>query len=555
MKIAMVEPSISLVKRTIVAYTVGTIEADPLLGKDEGRNMGILRISGIEQRLPAFDTDPDGFPRPGRVLRYFRQKKLKANGKPWTQREVAQVLGCRELAVRAMELQDTGLNDIARRRFLAELLDIPLELFGLVPVPTSQETNAAGSTWWVQQGFPAFDAGPDGFPRPGQVIRRYRQTKLKADGRPWTQHDLAQVLGKQSLAVREMELKDIGLNDISRRRFLSHLFDIPPLLLGLIAPSQRPSGKRPISPASFPRVLIVSEQVDLEEIRDRLTGFWMRNADTPQNVLLMLDSTLKRLYEQYPTARSSDRLKMVTALCELHIHSANLLRDRGKFGKFLEHLNMTKDLSTLVKEDELQADVLYRRGGGYLERGEFTLALHDYHAAEQKLIRVSPPLQAAILLETALCEARVASSRQQCLDALKKLDRAGQIIRREHTEEGREEWPYLKVDLDRYHLDRAATLIIVGNPEEAQQELRLLSSPQLIGRRSVYHLILQAQACFGLEEYPQTALLLEAALPLARAMRSQINFGRIKTLYKRLQQTSFRNNPEVGRLDYLLFHS
>src|SRR5690348_1577513 len=129
---------------------------------------------------------------------------------------------------------------------------------------------AAQPSWWVQQGFPAFDAGPDGFPRPGQVIRHFRRVKLKADGKPWTQRDLAQVLGKQELAMRDMELRDIGLNDISRRRFLDHLFDIPPILLGLATSPQR-SNKSSQS-ISGPKVLIASEKIDLEEVRSRLTG-------------------------------------------------------------------------------------------------------------------------------------------------------------------------------------------------------------------------------------------------------------------------------------------
>jgi hypothetical protein len=97
-------------------------------------------------------------------------------------------------------------------------------------------------------------------------------------------------------------------------------------------------------------------------------------------------------------------------------------------------------------------------------------------------------------------------------------------------------------------------LIVVGNPKEAQQELKLLSFSQLKGRRSVYHLILQAQACFGLKEYAQAAMLAEEALPLARTMRSHVNLQRIKTLYRQFQNTPFRNNPEVGRLGYMLFH-
>src|SRR5207244_1160526 len=136
----------------------------------------------------------------------------------------------------------------------------------------------------------AFDVGPDGFPRPGQVLRHFRQTKLRADGKSWTQRDLAQVLGKQELAVRELELRDTGLNDISRRRFLAHLFDIPPLLLGLATlPS---SSSKSLQGTPAPKVLIVSDQIDLEEVRDQLTGFWTQNTGASQEVLMTLDSTL-----------------------------------------------------------------------------------------------------------------------------------------------------------------------------------------------------------------------------------------------------------------------
>ncbi|HJT59092.1 MAG TPA: hypothetical protein VJ761_21475 [Ktedonobacteraceae bacterium] len=429
--------------------------------------MHLVQRSWIEQVFPAFEIGPDGFPRPGQVLRHFRQKHLKANGKPWTQCDLSQVLGKRELAAREMELRDTGLNDIALRREIAELFDIPPGLLGLATLPQSHYTETTALMWWVQQGYPAFEAGSDGFPRPGPIIRHFRRMKLKVDGKPWTQRDLAQVLGKQELAIRDMELRDVGLNDISRRRFLTHLLDIPPILLGLATIPQQYSVNRQSTSVGTPTVLSVLEHIDLEEIRDRLTGFWTNNACVSQDVLITIDSFLKRLYERYPTTRSRERVEVVTSLCELHIHAANILRDRGKSSKSLEHLNKTEDLNMLVRENELQADLLYRRGGTYLEKREISLALDDYHEAEQILTNVSPPLQAAVLLETALSEARVATFQQERIAALKKLDRAGHIIRVKHTEAGREKWPYLKVDLERYHLDRAATLIAIGNPNEA----------------------------------------------------------------------------------------
>jgi tetratricopeptide (TPR) repeat protein len=516
--------------------------------------MRAAQFTWPEQGFPPFDIGPDGFPRPGQVVRHFRQIKLRADGSPWTQRDLAQALGKQELAVREMELRDVGLNDIARRRFLVTLLGIPPILFGLIVAPECERTEDATEAWWVQQGFPAFDADEDGFPHPGQVLRHFRLAKLRTDGKPWTQRDLAQMLGKQELAMRDMERRGVGLNDISRRRFLAHFFDIPLALFGLAAVPAQGNTHLQVSPLWTPKVLKTSDSLDLEMVRNQLTLFWTQNASAFQDVLATIDSTLKKLYERYPTASSSTRLETIAALCELHIHAANILRDRGRTGKSLEHLNKAKGLNALLQENELQADVLYRRGGVYLEKGELALALDDYHVAEQIITKVSPSLQAAILLELALSEARVATSQHQQMGALKKLDRAGHIIRVEQTA-SRERGPYLNVDIGRYHLDRAATLIAVGFFQEAQQELNLLSDAQLRGRRPVYYLILQAQACFGLKEYAQAALLAEQALPLVRETHSRVNFERIKVLYKQLRQTPFRNNPEVGRLEYLLVHT
>src|SRR5438874_1693884 len=81
---------------------------------------------------------------------------------------------------------------------------ISRSVYGFTSLTGRRIDMSAAQTSWRQQGLPAFDIGPDGFPRPGQIIRHFRQTKLKADGKPWTQRDLAQVLGKQELAMRDM---------------------------------------------------------------------------------------------------------------------------------------------------------------------------------------------------------------------------------------------------------------------------------------------------------------------------------------------------------------
>lgn len=50
--------------------------------------------------------------------------------------------------------------------------------------------DASALSWWVELGYPSFEKGPDGWPRPGQVIRYCRCLKRRPDGKRWTQADL-----------------------------------------------------------------------------------------------------------------------------------------------------------------------------------------------------------------------------------------------------------------------------------------------------------------------------------------------------------------------------
>ncbi len=90
----------------------------------------------------------------------------------------------------------------------------------------------------VAHGYSAFEKGKDGFPKPGQVICYYRQQKQKENGHGWTQKDLADALHLTEQAVCLMERKDIGLESITRRRFIIELLGVPSALLGLADLSQ-----------------------------------------------------------------------------------------------------------------------------------------------------------------------------------------------------------------------------------------------------------------------------------------------------------------------------
>ncbi|MBV9229761.1 MAG: hypothetical protein JOZ18_10645, partial [Chloroflexi bacterium] len=85
---------------------------------------------------------------------------------------------------------------------------------------------------WAHFGFPSFEAGEDGFPRPGEVARWYRALKKQTEA-TWTQRRLARELGITEKSVWATENRDVGLDSIALRRKLARCFNIPLILFGL----------------------------------------------------------------------------------------------------------------------------------------------------------------------------------------------------------------------------------------------------------------------------------------------------------------------------------
>lgn len=101
--------------------------------KDTGKAKTLELL--LQAGLPQFELGDDGYPIPGRVVKYYREqmKYTDRDGKVkhWTQADLAQRLGVTEIMVNIMENQNKGLDSIERRRALATILRIPPVLLGL----------------------------------------------------------------------------------------------------------------------------------------------------------------------------------------------------------------------------------------------------------------------------------------------------------------------------------------------------------------------------------------------------------------------------------------
>ncbi|WP_126631366.1 hypothetical protein [Dictyobacter alpinus] len=98
----------------------------------------------------AGSDDDAGYPHPGQVIKYYRTQKQwkRSDGKigRCRQKDIAGALGITESRVRAMENTGDGLNSVARRRLLIELLGIPPVLLGLSMIPDVEKATNLGAT-------------------------------------------------------------------------------------------------------------------------------------------------------------------------------------------------------------------------------------------------------------------------------------------------------------------------------------------------------------------------------------------------------------------------
>ncbi len=124
--------------------------------------------------FPSFELGDDGYPIPGKVVKYYRERMTypgdDGKNKHWTQADLAQRLGLKEIMVNLMENKNQGLDSIERRRTLANILKIPPVLLGLgsldliVAIATGQETPT-----FVQEGEKRARVGKES-------LKRYQST-------------------------------------------------------------------------------------------------------------------------------------------------------------------------------------------------------------------------------------------------------------------------------------------------------------------------------------------------------------------------------------------
>ena len=426
-------------------------------------------------------------------------------------------------------------------------------------------------SWWVELGYPPFDEGKGGFPKAGQVVKYYRERKMDDKGKPYTQKTFAKVLGISDIAVREIENRDAGM-DFERRQYLCKLFNIPPILLGVITIEQinqilKEKGidltalLTPTPPVEPPKQVIVSTAtstgprlvVDAQEYRDQLAAHWRTDAlGDAYGTLLDVRSRTNLLYQELPHVKPKARYELYELLCGYHQFTAHVFRDKQLYEDAIIHANKAVDLARVLSNEQ-KALALFSRGYIFWSAHRMKEALLNFKKADRYERTVPCCLKSPILLFSGLTKAIDAKLKKDQLgqkNALLLVDYGGNIVR---STQNRDNPYFIDFSLNRYHGVKSSTLLAIGENQKAKDELLLLKSYTTLHGRLYYDVSL-AQAYANLGDYAEAASEAAFALETAQELNSMMNIGRIETIFQQLQQSPYKQSPDVARLEYLLYY-
>lgn len=500
-------------------------------------------------------TGEDGFPRPGRAVRCYREQKKRTDA-TWTQKHLAQELGLTERAVCYLESHDIGLDSISFRRRLAMLFNIPPILFGLASLEDETES--------------------------GQTIKWHR--KIKPKNHPLhSQKGLAKALSITDKAVRDMEKRNIGLDSIARRRVLALLLDIPPVALGIITLEEILLQQQKAAP-TIPLAVAGTEKeaiFDLAFYKDRLKTLWNRNhTNTAQDRMAQIAADMAGLTTALPYVSGDDEKEVRAVLCRYHQLHAHILRDQGRYDTAIAELEKAAILAERSEHPHLLAVTLLRIGSVLRDRGDVTFAQAKIEAARgnsrganqkrlqanadymaainhytriRNLERIPKVLNGVLLFDEGYAQAhRAQGNRDAIFAALALLKDGGKIIA--ETRGILEDEFSIKITERTYHNTKAAAMLSAGWPREALQELTdLMDLPEEgdMTRQNAYTDYLWSQAYADLGLIDAAATPAQDALVVMKQIKSRIHMMRIAGLQGQLSQLDSKH-IEVIRLGVMV---
>jgi tetratricopeptide (TPR) repeat protein len=428
--------------------------------------------------------------------------------------------------------------------------------------------------WGEKSEYGPFTAQEDGWPNAGEVMRHYRR-KL-----PMSAEKLAELYGKtigEQITARwilKMEQQNKIPLDITRRRVLAKILNIPPLLLGLSSLEQVAHNPTIIENASQ---TLTYSSFDLEWYSKEARVFWkLHYAQTAQDVLPDLLSYIHKIAPIQQKSRGDVKRQTSELLNSYYRLAATILRDRGKFEDAYTLANQSVRMAKEMGKDPVALQVIsasqYTRGvvslawgafGSDAQQGKVTLEKEKIEAAfvdfDRALKHASPQLKGIIYSEMSRAKGLTSDSLSDITIALKLIEQAEQF---KDVDESNDFYTQILLNGDLKGLDtrriilgRAKTFQAIKRPAKVLEELadlEMVNEGPSHTRRRAWTQVLHAQAAFALGDYSTAIDNALGAFMDCREVHSITHLARVNELYTNLRKSPYKDNSQVKRLGRLL---
>lgn len=386
-----------------------------------------------------------------------------------------------------------------------------------------------------------FNEQEDGFPDAGEVVRHYRML------RGFSQRTLAAALGVHRSWVIKMENENAVPELLSRRRLLSTLLNIPPVLLSIsvLGSDMFLEHLETCSPAPV-------TSYSLQEASEYLNAAWDAHTFTGSSSILPgIRKQKSRIAEHIASGSAKGSLEL------LHRYEFFLLRaGRTKQDYVGTNPRGLIDLARQIGNPETLGISLYQRGRMYYEQQQYQAALRDIREAVALVKHAGPQVKGLVLSGAGSILAPQAEDTTDVREVLKILGDAETCIDGAKSDQDLfRSW----FDESQYFVGLASSLIpllrldrsLIDRVFAALDLAQERTKPHYTRRRSNIEL-LYADAAFHAGDYLASACTALEALELAQSFNLVWNIKRIQELYNKLSQTQMKGSAELKELGQAL---
>lgn len=398
--------------------------------------------------------------------------------------------------------------------------------------------------WWHTYG--PFEAGEDGLPHLGQVIKHYREL------RGWSKEEAALVL---DCTVRYLEMLESAKNtkmpeSLPRRAFIARNLGIPLVLMGILPLVDNERNTFPDTLLTLTENFSVVSPQTMSMYERMLSFCWeacytssfQRASDDVAFCLSLLNEAAKN-------TAGIQRSQINMMRCKFYQLSGIIARDRLDFTRALEDGTKAVDLALELNNAELISSALEHRSGTYARTKQYETALVDIQRALPYADRSRSILKGNVYLVAAEKYTRVQGQQAESI-VMKQLDTVGSIVRKGPLED---DGSFLKLNISSLYIERAKVLSCFGKFDDAHNSFKIAHkhlSPDLISWQAN---ILLEEAETDLKENEIEGCCERAlkAIKIVRNLRSRSREQRIQQLYQQCKKIA-PNNALVCHLGEML---